>query len=615
MKASIMKRFSRILAGIYALVLLVSCSVRADMDASSFVDFTLDASQEEQLTRTILSQDYREVLWTPGDEISLFNNYGGVRLTSTASELVASTTFIGEVPVGFYETGAPYWGLYPYRKDVTFHEGMFTTTLAGEQVAVPGTFSANTFITAGYSKTKDEMVFRNVCSGFRFKLDRDGISRVTLIANGGEPLAGRFSFMLEGSEGYPEVLQASEPESVITLDAPEGTTLEVGEWYYMVTLPSVLEQGFTLFMEGDGIQGTFRVSKPISFNRGRFISADLSSRVSYADLDTYDIVGASVRDYLDKASAEYPTDCGPTGYENSILSTSSSSKAPGSGSSSKSSETVKPVTISLDGSGASSIIFATDPLYTNIFKEVAVSSSTASVYNLIPGQLYFYKIVSGDEIVKEACVRPFGPLRIIDSNLRDLGGWTGEDGKTIRYGVLYRGDNRDSGFTERDSQLGISVDLDLRGYGGNGSPKNVLGFGEENAEAYYKEGAEIVNLNNSYLNLKVQQFMIGASSSGGGGGGWKSPWIGYSTGSTRAGSDYGVTAELYQVAIRYIIRKLSSGNVVYFHCIGGADRTGTLAFLIEALLGVAESDLSQDFELTSLCGSTRLRTNTSSYPF
>ena len=31
----------------------------------------------------------------------------------------------------------------------------------------------------------------------------------------------------------------------------------------------------------------------------------------------------------------------------------------------------------------------------------------------------------------------------------------------------------------------------------------------------------------------------------------------------------------------------------------GADRTGTLAFLIEALLGVSESDLSKDFELTS----------------
>ena len=38
---------------------------------------------------------------------------------------------------------------------------------------------------------------------------------------------------------------------------------------------------------------------------------------------------------------------------------------------------------------------------------------------------------------------------------------------------------------------------------------------------------------------------------------------------------------------------------MYFHCAGGADRTGTLAFLIEALVGVSENDLSKDYELTT----------------
>lgn len=38
---------------------------------------------------------------------------------------------------------------------------------------------------------------------------------------------------------------------------------------------------------------------------------------------------------------------------------------------------------------------------------------------------------------------------------------------------------------------------------------------------------------------------------------------------------------------------------IYFHCWGGADRTGTLAFFIEGLCGVNETDLAIDFELTS----------------
>lgn len=38
---------------------------------------------------------------------------------------------------------------------------------------------------------------------------------------------------------------------------------------------------------------------------------------------------------------------------------------------------------------------------------------------------------------------------------------------------------------------------------------------------------------------------------------------------------------------------------IYIHCYGGADRTGSLAFLLEGLCGVSEADLSIDYELTS----------------
>ena len=38
---------------------------------------------------------------------------------------------------------------------------------------------------------------------------------------------------------------------------------------------------------------------------------------------------------------------------------------------------------------------------------------------------------------------------------------------------------------------------------------------------------------------------------------------------------------------------------VYMHCWGGADRTGTVAFILEGLCGVSEADLAIDYELTS----------------
>ena len=41
---------------------------------------------------------------------------------------------------------------------------------------------------------------------------------------------------------------------------------------------------------------------------------------------------------------------------------------------------------------------------------------------------------------------------------------------------------------------------------------------------------------------------------------------------------------------------------ILFHCTYGRDRTGTLAFMINGLLGVSRKDLYRDFELTFLSG-------------
>ena len=42
-----------------------------------------------------------------------------------------------------------------------------------------------------------------------------------------------------------------------------------------------------------------------------------------------------------------------------------------------------------------------------------------------------------------------------------------------------------------------------------------------------------------------------------------------------------------------------SNYPVIIHCENGADSTGTMAFLINALLGVNEEDLIKDFELST----------------
>ena len=41
---------------------------------------------------------------------------------------------------------------------------------------------------------------------------------------------------------------------------------------------------------------------------------------------------------------------------------------------------------------------------------------------------------------------------------------------------------------------------------------------------------------------------------------------------------------------------------IVFHCIGGADRTGTVAMLLEALLGVSEEEIWRDYLTTGFEG-------------
>ena len=51
---------------------------------------------------------------------------------------------------------------------------------------------------------------------------------------------------------------------------------------------------------------------------------------------------------------------------------------------------------------------------------------------------------------------------------------------------------------------------------------------------------------------------------------------------------------------------------VYFHCWGGADRTGMVAFFLNAILGVSYTDLIIDFELTTECNNKRCHMHNSS---
>lgn len=211
--------------------------------------------------------------------------------------------------------------------------------------------------------------------------------------------------------------------------------------------------------------------------------------------------------------------------------------------------------------------------------EVAATASSFSVYNLIPGRTYYYKVLAkmpnGTTVVEASeSFKTTGQVRMIKvdgvNNVRDIGGWPAAFGQRVCYGRVFRGGNLDaitaSGREAFRDKVGVSAELDLR-------------RSDETVITASPLGADV-----PYLRISTTEYYDGMVNN-----------------STTLINDF-----------KWIIRNLRQGRPTMFHCLIGADRTGTLAFMQEGVLGLSEYDLCRDYELTtfSVVG-TRLRTQLS----
>ncbi len=147
-------------------------------------------------------------------------------------------------------------------------------------------------------------------------------------------------------------------------------------------------------------------------------------------------------------------------------------------------------------------------------------------------------------------------------NVRDLGGWAC-DGGTVKYGLLIRGGRISA--ADRAvlvEQLGVQHEIDLRG----------------------KEGRP------SYDGDVATESPLGSD-----------VWF---TIADKAASYTLTPVATWQLYLRCVIDAVTHREPVYFHCTAGADRTGTLACVLEGLLGMSQSDIDKDYELTCFYSGT-----------
>ena len=227
-------------------------------------------------------------------------------------------------------------------------------------------------------------------------------------------------------------------------------------------------------------------------------------------------------------------------------------------------------------------------------KQVKTNTTKAYLKNLLVNQTYYYKVTADGKDSEVTSFTTGDYPRWIDArpmfNVRDMGGYMTSSGQRIKQGLVYRGGeiNKKTGWygsqqytddlgntntkdghivSETDAskkafreEMGMvnGLEIDLRSSGEtNGYPttKNYCDFAENNDISY-----KLISISSYYKGMQ------------------------------------GNTSQIKQLFEAFA---QADQHPVYYHCYGGADRTGVVGFMLGALLGMSYTDLVIDFELTS----------------
>lgn len=244
----------------------------------------------------------------------------------------------------------------------------------------------------------------------------------------------------------------------------------------------------------------------------------------------------------------------------------------------------------------------------NTYETYEVTGNSIDLDNLYRDQTYYYRLENADKSIQSQ-VQKFTTgdyTRTINMkgasglagdiyNMRDEGGYMTSFGVKTNQGLIYRGSEINKTSFSYSGNHNINVD-DV-----------VL---EKNAKVT-KIGLEI--------DLRKEDAIDSTNKAGKSGLDSEAFPVEYMRIPYRSYADFVTDPDgLQEHAIRDVFNKFAEADdkVVYFHCWGGADRTGALGFFLNGLLGVSLTDLYIDFELTTQNNSLRShKTPEQSYNF
>lgn len=161
-------------------------------------------------------------------------------------------------------------------------------------------------------------------------------------------------------------------------------------------------------------------------------------------------------------------------------------------------------------------------------------------------------------------------------NFRDVGGYTGLDGRIVRCGRLYRSDSLHRiDETDRDAfaALGVRTVVDLRRpreVSRDGRVPDYAGLAYRHIHPEHREWDEVPYDERLSLARYLADRYLDLAETGG----------------TGIGTALGVIAD-------------ADAAPMVVHCVAGKDRTGVVCALTLSLLGVADADIAEDYALST----------------
>ena len=207
------------------------------------------------------------------------------------------------------------------------------------------------------------------------------------------------------------------------------------------------------------------------------------------------------------------------------------------------------------------------------------TETTVSVYNLMVGYDYYWQVeatlengntsTSTVSAFKTAATCPRMIFVEGVTNVRDMGGWQTESGKTVKQGLLFR-----CGRLNKSSSSEIKVEITENG------KKTMLDM----------------------LKIKTEIDLRMVSNNEVGGLTSTSP-LGDGVQYAQCPMDYTasnlLTGNKQKIATIFGILSNENNYPVIYHCNIGTDRTGIISFLVDGLLGVSEEDLYRDYLMSN----------------